>query len=449
MSETIGQNLPYRTLEAPKSKERLSDEEMGNLLASVGNSEAKAITFILMRNENIYDTGSLHAEVLRAQGNNKGWKLARPVPFRYCAKSLAPIGLVAKETFGSDLLTFGYSITDYGKELGIPLAGLLLDFSERHNVPLNLLFGETHSTSESQTIQTEIGESVDYKKRAPTTTLKILYEVLTSPNPPIRLIGLKDVIGGGLDINLNLIRLSQLGLIQYNTTEVNKPTTSYKLATSIPEGELPIYADRTVLTQSVFEVLKNHPDRYLTVEDVYNLMSKKQKERWKFQKPFNTMSSVLFFLARHRYADIERFSYLNKSEINTTDGQRVVLTELLEIMYSFQNQEKETLERGRKFAEEIISNPKRVSDLLRRAREASSHANQSSFIETQEHIFSIILSNPNGTTNKEIQNLLEKDFEKKLGISEIRGLSSALVKSGVIRVSKEGSLSRFYPNNKE
>ena len=68
-------------------------------------------------------------------------------PFDYCKQSLAPIGLVTREILNPDLSTYGFQITDYGKSVGIPFCGLILDWSAKHNTYLGALWGQTSSSS--------------------------------------------------------------------------------------------------------------------------------------------------------------------------------------------------------------------------------------------------------------------------------------------------------------
>ena len=327
------------------------------------------------------------------------------------------------------------------------MGGVLLDFSERHNIPLKL-FGHTTSFSKSKTVQTE-GEDIKFKKRLPLATLKILYELLTSPSLPIREVDLVKRMGidrGGL--LLHLTRLSKLGVIKYDSREANKPYAFYKSSSAIVEGELPIFRGEKALTQSVFGIPKARPDQYLTAEDAYNFLPKEQKEKWKNKKTLcGNISNILSFLARHKYIDIGKFHRDKQSEINITDDQKAVFFELLEIMHGFQNQDPEVLARGRRIAVEIISNPKRVSNLMRRAKEASGNANKSSKEETQKIILTIILSNP-GITNKGIQKLLEEQYKKTLSVNAISCFSHLLLKAEAIRAERQGSANRFYSNSK-
>lgn len=174
------------------TRERLTDEQLGNLISAGGNHAAKAITLILMADSNIYSEDDLHRTLLFHQDQQIGWRMRKEVPFSYCARSLAPIGLVTKEVIDPDLSTYGYQITDYGKRIGIPFYGLMLDWSEKHRINLTEFWGATHSRSPiTQIQQVSTGEEAEFKKRAPITTLKILRQLVTAPDLPIREIDLQ------------------------------------------------------------------------------------------------------------------------------------------------------------------------------------------------------------------------------------------------------------------
>lgn len=115
------------------SEEQLSDEQLGNLLAAVGNHEAKAVTFLVMRSETTYTAEDIHKAVIEAQGTLPGWRIHHQSAFKYCERSLSPIGLVAKEVVDPNLNTYGYARTEYGERIGVSLAGLLLDFSRKYD----------------------------------------------------------------------------------------------------------------------------------------------------------------------------------------------------------------------------------------------------------------------------------------------------------------------------
>ena len=127
-------------------KERLSDEELGNMLASFGNSEAKALLVIEMILGVIYDRTTVRALMIGAQGENPTWRLGSVTAIEWCERSLDPIGVVAQEITDAASNTYGYMKTAYGDTQCVPLAGSLLDFSKRHpEISLYQLLGSTVS----------------------------------------------------------------------------------------------------------------------------------------------------------------------------------------------------------------------------------------------------------------------------------------------------------------
>lgn len=429
-----------------QTRERLTDEQMGNLISAVGNHEAKAITLLAMRDGNIYSKSGLHRALLFYQGEKIGWGMSRPIPFSYCLHSLAPIGLVTKETLNPDLSTYGFQITDYGRKAGIPFCGLMLDWAERHDVSLNLLWGQTSSSSHTtQTTDKLTGEKLEFRKRAPITTLKILYELLTTPDLPIR----RADLGKRLDdrestILGHLKRLSSAGLIEYQSIEANKPFSAYRLTLSPPAGELQIYPNSKRVPQAILSILQAHPNSYLTYGDINKLLPTQIKAHWTTDN-YAYISAILSNLKKGNYVESKQFSMDLRSEINLNGDQKIILTELLEILCRFQDQEPEIITKGWKLAAEIINHPASVSDILRKVKETSPQVNQTLIPETLYLISYTITSSP-GITNKEIQKLLEKEG-KKLGTPQIQHLTAILETNKSVRVNKEGKVKRFFPKD--
>lgn len=439
-------------VENPTAREKLTDQEIGNLISAVGNHEAKAITLLAIRDGRIYSSGDLHRAVLSAQGEKVVWRMHNTLPFDYCSQSLAPIGLVVRGLVNPDFpdSPWGYQLTDDGKSKGIPLCGLLLDWSRKHDVSLMQLFGSTSSPSSlKETFKTKEGGEIEFRKRAPITILKILYELITSPNLPVRTVDVANRISeyGGF-VGRWLEHLARAGLIQYQATEANAPFSAYKLASSLPPGELPIYSEGSrLLTHAVFSILKEYPDSYLTIQDIHKRLPQALKEHLGGSERTHPsrISGTLALLRRNRYTEIKKFSADLQSEINLTDDQRIILTGLLEIIDRFQDQDPEIIERGEQLAGEIINDPLTVSALLRKAKEASPFANKSPILETKELIRYLISSHP-GITNKGIQDLLEGE-DKKLSYGRVAHLTMVLLGEGSIGITQKGSVKKFFLHN--
>lgn len=446
---TMTGNLESSELTKPIEQtkgEKLTDEQMGNLISAVGNNPAKAITLLVMTDGYIYSKGDCDKALLSYQGKNIGWKMAHSLPFDYCTHSLAPIGLVAKETLNPDLSTYGYQITDYGRRVGTPFCGLMLNWATKHDIPLNWLWGSTASPSRTTQIpDTNTGGKLEFKRRAPTTTLKIMHELITTPNLPIRQTDLKDRMNeDAINVFHNLERLAEVGLLNYLSIKANQPFSAYRLASSQPTSTLPIYRGTKSMTPVVLSILQNHPSSYLTIREIGSLLPPQLKNS-SDNSHYPTISGILTHLTRLHYAETEHFHQDLRSEINLSGQQRMIITELLAIIDRFQDQEPEIITEGRMLAKKIINDPIQVSDILRRAKENSSHANKSPVAETLDLIRYLISIQP-GITNEEIRELLNKEG-KKLGHPRLRSLTALLEKENSVRVTRKGNVKKFFPQD--
>src|SRR3989344_6016792 len=215
--------------ERQKFSEKLSDEEMGNLLASIGNSEAKALTLLVLADGCILPDKAIQTKLSKLQGPSPAW---RPVS-KYCETTLAPIGLVAKEYIEPEGNLWGYQITDYGKRIGIPLAGLLLDFSSKYNPALYDLFGRTQSVSKEESRDASTG-AIKFKKRSPMTRLSLFWELLTA-ELPVRQLDLASQVAHPSMMGHHLMDLGRNGVIQYESMESSKPIAYFRLSDVKPE----------------------------------------------------------------------------------------------------------------------------------------------------------------------------------------------------------------------
>ena len=435
-------------IEAPRPPERLSDEQMGNLLSAVGNHEAKAITLLLMKDGNAHGMRMLHKEFLDSQGAGRVWEVNPSVPYKYSSDSFLQNDLVTEEAMLTVPPSYGYKITDSGKEIAVPLSGLMLDFSDRHNIPLSEILGPTRSGSLEQTTQTEEGKEVRFKKRAPLTTLKLIKELLKTSSFPLREADIVKLTGEEKDAILSgLTRLSKLNLIQFTSKKVNVPFVSYKLSTNSQddnfEREIPVPKGRKI-TLIIFDILKKNKDKFLTLEEIFDRIPFENKAKIKSNNKQNAhISEALSFLAKHNLAEVKDFHSKKQSEICLNDNQRKILEEFYEIINKIQSKDRIVLEKGRKLANDIIGNSGRVSALLRRAKESSSNAYQSSKIPSQESIVSFIFSHP-GSTNEDLTKMLMEKLGRKFSKSYVRSLTTSLEREGFIVVINKGKVKKFF-----
>lgn len=430
MVETIGlygQQEQMQEIPRPReqTKEKLSQRKVGRWLSALG-SEQKAVVFILTGDGNDYREGILNDKILSAQGNEKGWFMSRSLAFNYCAKSFLPAGLV-EEVFTSDFLTPGYRISKEGKKYGVAFAGFLLRFSEENNLPLNLFLGAPYSPSK--------------EKNAPIITVKILHAIVDCSSLPMREIDVEDMIKED-SIHEHLERLSALGVIGYQTIEPNTRFAYYKADAKILEQEAPVYRTAKQLAGLVSKIFKQHKDRLLTIEEIYNFLPEDQKKTWERKSLFGALSNTLAFLSKKGFLKRGKFYNAKQSEVDITESQRKILIEFLTTIDEFENQDEEVINEEKLFAEEVILNPVRVANFLRRGREASRHANQLSFEENARLICNLISAN-SGSTNKQLQAML-REHGRSLTRPAVGNLTHRLTNKKRIQKVKKGNVNEFY-----
>lgn len=390
--------------------ERVSDEEMGNLISALGNHEAKALTLCLMTPGVIYAERDLHRAVIQAQGQRRGWRMNISILFAYCKHSLSPIGLVTREVLNPNLSTYGYMKTEYGEKIGVPLAGLLLNFSLRHpDFSLQDFFGYTMSSSQTQ----EIGE-IEYKKRAPSTRLKIFRQILTS-SLPIRSTDIANQTGDSEKIiGRHLSQLAERGIISYEAAEQGEKYVFYRLSETPPSEPEPYCRERDLINFA-YQLLQKDNNREWSAAVIaeqyrqYRKMnSKPLRKEARLTGLTDRISNVLSHLVKKGYAQRRKFvGGKIESEVNLTEEQRRILLELVTLLDRFQNQDPAVLELGQRLAGRIIANPENISLLLAKAKEHSNYAGRVPTQETADDILRITSFYPNCTSSQIRETLRE------------------------------------------
>lgn len=399
----------YNFSEPPKPpegrrKERLSDDEMGNLISAVGNHEAKAITLGMMESNVVYSAGDISRRLTQVQ-EGKGWNIDRTVMFGYLGKSLCPIGLVANEVINPDLSRFGYIKTDYGKQQGDALAGILLDFSLRHpEISLFDVFGSTQSRSKPQETS-----NIEFRKRAPITRLKLFWELITR-DLPVRVVDIMNALDDpGSTVTAHLVDLSETGILSFESQPKGQPVVYYSLSDEQPLYDPKPYAGEKSKTDFALKLLRKHPDKEWTLEEVEkeylnfsgeNILDKSAASyRGRF-------SWILSNLVRDKYAKRGKFVPREKqSEINLNEGQKNMLFDLVYALDRFQDQDPEVVQFGLRRLKEIMADPDKISILTRKAREHSPYSNSTDIEELSSNISQFIRLNP-GCTIHEVRNHL-------------------------------------------
>lgn len=437
---------PIPSAESALPREPMDDKELGNLLASVGNSETKAITLLVMKPGAIHPRGDLHRRFLSIQEASVGWKMSHQTPFAYCLQSFAPIGLVAQEYIDPIEGLWGYKITEYGKDVGISLAGYLLDFSLNHlDVSLRQLLGSTVSHSPSSLITTSQGEDVESRKRSPLTRVQLL-RVLRNSDKKLRQIDIATEMDEAPSVvEKHIHTLAGERIISNDSIEQNEPRSFYQLKAARPSDNPPGFRRQPALTQEIYTIVCTHGHVPLSTEAVVDLLIEGNPKRKSLSRRslWSNTNGILSYLVKEDYLIRQKFSHTVQSEVFLTSVQREVIDEFLTLLDRFKTQTADVLQEGKNKARRILSNPAYVSALTKKAKEMSPMANRTSVEESLALVFSTISNHP-GITNTELHNMFQTQG-LHFGRDRIWELTRFLEKEGRVTTKRKGTVKHYFP----
>ncbi len=415
-------------------KEPLGDEAMGNLLAAFGNNEAKALALISFKPGVIYTRGNMRRKIIEAQGDQIEWEITAETLFDYCSDSLSPIGLVTREMADPEKGIWGYEITDYGKDVGVPLAGYLLDFSLNYRVSLSQLLGPTNTNS-------------DNKSRSPLNRVNIFWELLTR-SLPLRQTDLSD--NPDIDKSITKHHLQYLGeerVVTYRAIESDKPFSIYRLNAERPTEQPVGYRENKThvptLTQEIYSIFVENPDRDFTFEDMITQLIEAYPLKAKQTKLRHLTEKIMAYLKKQGYLVQGEYNAKNQSQIDLDDEQRRLLEDFIDIIHSFQSGDLEFLEKGQKLAQDILADPEKVTLLMKKARNSSSRFNRIGRSELVSLVYSIISQHP-GITNQALREKL-KQRGIRLVTHTVDGLTHQMEREELIESIKEKTIKNFFP----
>lgn len=428
--------------ETQPHQERMSNEELGNFLAAVGNGEHKALLLIAMSlPPNALFTGYdmkqaiAHVQGLPANAKPKtGWIESPTALVNHCATSFSQIGLVSQELKDPTNNVLGYKVTDKGLHEGVALAGLLLDYSERHDIPLREIFSDTSSHGKEREAEGEF----QFKNRAPLNRVKILRTLLELPQP-IRVADVTyQMIGiNRKDIGEHCNDLCENGLIDVEHIAREGPTVEYRASSF--GGEIVPHPKFKKLTGEVIALLRQNPNAMWTASSVVDQLVKENPEKASQTALLESVRKVLGTLRREGAVESPNFSREEQSRILLSDGQRSLITELLQILSEFQNRSPELLEQGRRLALDFVNSPQKALSAMQRAKEASSHAEPVSVAEVEKAIIAIIDTSPGTTVDGIRDNLKLRGY--RLKASTIRNhLGRMRSKGSIVSEGKRGNV---------
>lgn len=433
--ELLQHALPTEQLQRQEGK--LSDERVGNLLCAFGNHESKALTLSLMRPRRVYRSGKLSNMLIELQGDNPGWMIADQTVFSYFINSFQPNELVTLQREDGERVVFGFGITEYGNTIGIPLAGLLLDFSLRYReVALQNLLGTTNSSGD---------------KSSPTARLQIFREIARANGIQLREADIVEALGEEYAyVGTHLRSLRDHSVLNYETPQPGEPISLYRFLPETPKREPRPYPRKTwrmkEVTTTILDICKSRQHEFLTIQEVGQAFLERRLgyEGVNLSQLHYLVSAVLSDLTSQGFLAQGKFHVHKHSQISTTKDQRDAIEDFIHLIDRFQKQDKVFLREGREKAETILRDPEKVSFLMRKAHGASRRANAHPQEDTKAHILDLVQRYP-GITNRQLQVALQ-ERGIRLGRNRVQRFSGLLWKEAKIEAQSKKTVLRFYPS---
>ena len=401
----IPNQLPVQEQERP---ERLSDEQLDNLLTAVGNHEGKALLLLAMQPEVYYAASALHGLITNLPGSENAYTGSRNNQLQYCKASLAPIGLVAKTDYG---VPISFAITETGEELGKPLAALMLGLSNKYNISLTRIIGEAQTPTD---------------KRAPSTRLSLIKEVLKRPNISLqdtaKMIGLERPAV----VHSHLVNMASSGLIHYEWMDRTKQAATFELIDPMPKIDPQASPQRRELTQYLIE------KKQATLDELTKHLARSNEEI----KP-HAITSILHHLAKKGVIKrIGGVSPNQQAKIIVDEKQRQMLQELVHLLDLYQSQDPQFLAALRAAASEYSSNAKFVAEALNRCAEASSKMKNGREKDMGSLVVNALINSDSALSVRDISGQIKTATGRAVSLSGIQQTLYEFAKRGQVEYSE-------------
>lgn len=416
---------------APAGVQAWTEQRLGDVLAAIGNHEAKALTFLAMREDVAYGVTAIYRRFLEIQGPQPAWTGVVTVAQKYVVHSFAPIGLVARQRNEGGFLRHVRHDPDGS---ATALAGFLLSWTEKHPAALTHVFGSTATNG--------FASSED---RPPIRRLRLL-QVLAElgPDPHTRelaeLAGVNEMTAGQA-----LVAFDRAGLLTYRSA------ATYDMRTVFQVGEPVVFArvGNTAMRDAVAAYLTARlhaaggPVQVDRQEIEDHLLA--ADERWRGLAALrDQVQKVMKALVVRGQVEVVDAHYgATHSQLEMTEAQQAFLAGLVEGIDAIAAGNPRAIATGRAAAAAILDDPDRVCSLMRRAFAASKLAtNPLSEGRKRREVRAAIERRP-GATSAELLADLGSSYSKAL----LAGAIGMLVRDGLARgvVQTDGPYKRWYP----
>lgn len=409
-----------------------NSETFVNLLNYAGNDERKLL-ILLSLNDSDQALGKteLYRKLEEKCDQNIPGDLS--APFQFCQSSLVKAGLVQPKKatalkFGKyPMEVSGFEITQHGKELGVPFAGALLEWSLNNpNLSLDQVLGHTGG---------------NFDARAPYISYSTLYDLVTSPENPSgpSIVNLNPEPGISYKSSQNAIdRFKQVNIVDVESSFHENKRQFRIITPKYIEGE----------RKRSFENLKEETKiLFRSFEAAY-----KVKDLWG-QDEFlrlvneinpnldeNTVKNIRIrlenALAPQSYnlngviEDVSGKIYEGSSKVSLKAEKQTAVEKLVTIIDQFSDTDSLSVDKYITVAEAIYDDTNKVSSLYNKGYENSNQAVTDEKFERR--IINIIRSSGELATTASITKEYSAESGRKINPQTVRSLLNDLISRDVI-----------------
>lgn len=415
--------IETQTTERLQPIEQTSDKRLGGLLAGFGNHEGKAMLVLALGRADdgeFFGKSALHRLISRLPGADQSYVGDLSNQMAWCKNSLEPIGMVAKADFGE---TLQFAISNEGREQGVPIAALLLDFADHHDVALVDLFGATQSR---------------HDLRAPAVRFNLIQELLTNPSGS-KFSDLVEATGvtEASAVSNHLRSMANVNLIQYDEWDQGSDEIRYRFNRNYSTRETPKSTIRKVFhdfakTNTSF-TLDELVEYYKGVVDDKEIQSLSQPELKKIihdniTKYLLNNGSLRQLTGKHNGIEAVR--------VKLDSHQENLWTELVSSLEKFKDGNPEYLAHLNHRAAEILADPDFITRALDRAAEHSPLLQNG----TEKNIGTLVIASMHEDGPMSVRDLIAKVTERRgrdVSVYGIRTILRSLIAQKRVTVTKD------------
>lgn len=409
----------------------ITEARLGDLLAAIGNHEAKALFFLAMEDEVPYGVTSSHRRFLEMQGSPPAFVGQVSTAQKYLLYSFYPIGLVVRQRTESGLLRH---VRDDPNGTATALAGFLLSATLEQEISLQRLFGKTAA-----------GGPTGAPERSPIRRFRIL-RALAATTGDTYTTAIAQQAGVREMPTFNALTVyATHGLLSYESSATYEMKTTYRVAQPIPpqvgRGN---YRTASEITDYLNKLLADSSDELIVpreqIEDHIRAIP-----RWSEVANLRDVIQGILkrFVARGYVEPVTSHYGLTHARISMTPEQRAFTQQIVTGIEAIASGSPAALAEGKREARRIVNDPEVVRSLIRRAFRDSKLANNPVSGGERVRLASEAVAKHPGSTTDELMAVVDSTFSVQL----LRAALRTLAKSGAITGEKQpdGPYRRWYP----